>query len=367
VIRRRLAFVGLLVLGAAVGSFATITVWGGSSAAVPAPPPVTTATVMRTDLVTTTLTEGTLGYSPTDPVVNRMTGTYTELPASGTTVQRGDVLYRVDDQPTVLMFGPTPSWRSLALGVNDGPDVLELKSNLMALGHAGGLFTTASSHFDSLTALAVERWQSAHGYLPDGQVALGQIVFLPGPVLVGSPNVARGQPASPGSIPYQATTATRIVAVPLTPNLLSVAVGERVSIVLASNTTTGGTITAVGPAPTSGNPASAGSTTGGTTSGGSDQSQASALATVTPDQPGTTGTGAGVPVQVSLTVQSASNVLAAPIAALLALAGGGYGVEVVGPSGVHHVVGVTMGVFSGSQVQINGAGVQAGTRVVVAQ
>ena len=70
---------------------------------------------------------------------------------------------------------------------------------------------------------------------------------------------------------------------------------------------------------------------------------------------------------MSLTTQSAAGVLAAPISALLALAGGGYAVEVVGPGGTHHLVGVTTGIFTGSQVQVSGQGIEAGTRVVVAQ
>ena len=50
-----------------------------------------------------------------------------------------------------------------------------------------------------------------------------------------------------------------------------------------------------------------------------------------------------------------------------ALSGGGYGLEVVEPSGVHQLVGVTAGLFASGQVQVSGAGVAAGTRVVVAQ
>ena len=61
------------------------------------------------------------------------------------------------------------------------------------------------------------------------------------------------------------------------------------------------------------------------------------------------------------------DVLAVPVSALLALAGGGYGVEVVAPSGAHHLVGVTTGLFAGGQVQVSGAGITAGTKVVVAQ
>ena len=79
--------------------------------------------------------------------------------------------------------------------------------------------------------------------------------------------------------------------------------------------------------------------------------------TVTPGRPRATGTGANVPVQVSLAVQSARDVLAAPVAALLALAGGGYGLEVVTPSGAYHLVGVITGIFAAGQVQVSGPGI----------
>jgi hypothetical protein len=145
-------------------------------------------------------------------------------------------------------------------------------------------------------------------------------------------------------------------------------VGETVSIVLPDQTTTTGTVAAVGPpAPgtvSSGSSSSSSSSGGG---GGSGQPEVTAVATVIPDHPEVTGTGDGVGVQVALTVQSARDVLAAPIAALLALAGGGYGLEVVPPNGVHHLVGVTTGVFTGSQVQVSGQGIDSGTKVVVAQ
>jgi hypothetical protein len=88
---------------------------------------------------------------------------------------------------------------------------------------------------------------------------------------------------------------------------------------------------------------------------------------VHPDRPGATGTGDGVPVQVSLPTQSVSGVLAIPVTALLALAGGGYGVEIVTGPGTDRLVGVQTGIFAGGQVAITGPGIAAGTRVVVAQ
>jgi hypothetical protein len=366
--RRPVAFGGALLAAAVVGSVVTITLWSGNSTtASPRRPAVTTAPVVRTDLATTSLTEGTLGYAPLGPVVNRLSGIYTELPGPGATIHPGAALYRVDDRPVILMSGATPAWRDFAAGMADGPDVTELEANLVALGDAAGLFSTATDHFSALTADAIQRWQVANGLARDGQVALGQVVFLPGPVLVGADNAAVGQTAAPGDDPFQVSTTTRIVTVALNPSLPSVALGEAVSIVLQTNTTTPGRITAIGPAPPTGGSGSQGSSGNSTGAGGSNQPPASALVTITPDQPAATGTGSGVAVQVSLTTQSATGVLAVPVSALLALAGGGYGVEAVTPSGSHHLVGVTTGVFTGSQVQITGPGIEAGSRVVVAQ
>ncbi|HTS15229.1 MAG TPA: hypothetical protein VMH24_06155, partial [Candidatus Sulfotelmatobacter sp.] len=173
----------------------------------------------------------------------------------------------------------------------------------------------------------------------------------------------------PGISPFQVTTTTRVVALALTPDLPAVTVGEAVSIVLPDQSTTTGTVEAVGPPPP-GTASSGGSGAGGSPPGGgnsSNEPQVSALATITLDHPEPTGTADGVAVEVALAVQSARGVLAVPIAALLALAGGGYGVEVAEPSGAHRLVGVTTGVFTGSQVEVRGDGLAPGTRVVVAQ
>ena len=353
---RRGLTVSLALTGAAIaGAVLTVAVRGGAPApAVSVPPPVTTATVVRTDLATTVLTGGTLDYASTDPVVNRLSGTYTQLPSVGAVIANGQILYRVDNQPVVLMTGGIPVWRSFALGMTAGPDVAELQSNLIALGEAGGLLSSATGHFDVSTADAVERWQRAQGYPVTGQIALGEIIFLPSSVLVGAESVAPGQAASPGDFPFQVTTTARTVTVPLNPNLPPVSIGETVSIVLPTNATTPGKVTAIGPVP----PSAAGG--GGSSGSGNSQSQVSSQLIVVPDDPAATGSGSGAAVEVSLTTQSVSGVLAVPVSALLALGGGGYGVEVVSPSGTHHLVGVTTGIYAGSRVQVSGAGNRSG-------
>ena len=79
--KRALAVPALLTAAAVTGAVVTVAVRGGAAApAAAAPPPPATATVVRTNLATTVLTEGTLGYAPTPPVVNQIAGTYTWLP-----------------------------------------------------------------------------------------------------------------------------------------------------------------------------------------------------------------------------------------------------------------------------------------------
>jgi len=324
------------------GAVAAVAVRGGQTAtAAPAPPRVATATVVRTNLVSTALTGGTLGYAAARPVVNLVTGIYTWLPRPRALIRAEGVLYRVDDSPVTLMAGAVPAWRPFGIGMTDGPDVRQLQAGLIAGRFAGGLFTTPTGHYDLATADAVERWQAARGLTVTGAVTLGQVVFLPTAVLAGAMNVAVGEAASPGQRPYQATTGQRTVTVPLNPTLPPTAVGEAVSIILPSQATVPGKITAV-----------------------SAVSSTSGQLTVTPSR--ATGMGMNVQVQVALAVQSARGVLAVPVSALLALTGGGYGLEVVTPSGAHRLVGVTAGLFASGQVQVSGPGITAGTRVVVA-
>jgi peptidoglycan hydrolase-like protein with peptidoglycan-binding domain len=263
------------------------------------------------------------------------------------------------------MYGRIPAWRAMNAGLS-GRDVLQLERNLIALGYANGLFTAPGSTYTLATAAAVERWQAATGQPVTGQVDLGAIVFLPGPVRVGAPLVALGDTASPGQSPYLVTRPNRVVSVPLNPaSAPPVRRGERVSIELPAGGWAPGKITAIGP------PAPAVNTAGqsgspGANAGGS-QPADSAVLTVVPSHPQVTGTGSGIPVQVALITQQAHDVLAVPVSALLALAGGGYGVEVPESSGGHRLVAVHTGVFEGSMAQIWGPGIRPGTKVVTAQ
>jgi hypothetical protein len=95
-------------------------------------PPVNTATVERGKLSDMVSMYGTLTYrarSDGSPysVINRARGTYTKLPEGADTVDCGEVLYRVNDNPVLLLCGSTPAYRSLSKG-DSGPDVAERSS-----------------------------------------------------------------------------------------------------------------------------------------------------------------------------------------------------------------------------------------------
>jgi multidrug efflux pump subunit AcrA (membrane-fusion protein) len=70
----------------------------------------------------------------------------------------------------------------------------------------------------------------------------------------------------------------------------------------------------------------------------------------------------GAPVSVSLETGRTKDALAVPVTALVATAPGRYAVELAGS---RRLVGVTLGAFADSWVQVTGSGLAPGTRVVV--
>jgi hypothetical protein len=70
------------------------------------------------------------------------------------------------------------------------------------------------------------------------------------------------------------------------------------------------------------------------------------------------------PVIVNIVSARARNVLAVPVNALVALAGGGYAVQVV-QGRTAHLVAVHTGLFGSTLVQVSGSGLHPGVRVEV--
>jgi hypothetical protein len=334
---------------------------------------VATATVARTDLVSTTQIAASLGYAGWYTISNQAPGTaYTALPGPGRIVRRGQQLYEVDGAPVVLFYGSRPEWRALFPGVADGRDVAQLDRNLIALGYATRAGLPVSDVFTGATAVAVGNWQAADGLPVTGTVPLGQIAFAAGPLRVASVAASLGGTPAPGGTVLTATSTTPVVqaAVPVSEEYL-VQAGDQVTVTLPDGaTTTPGVVQSVSSvaATAGGTPAgsSAGSPAGaaGSAAGGGAGNQVTVPVTIRLTRPPGTGNLDQAPVTVSIVTARAANVLAVPVNALVALAGGGYAVEVV--RGRHRsLMGVRTGLFSSTVVQVSGDGLRAGLAVEV--
>jgi peptidoglycan hydrolase-like protein with peptidoglycan-binding domain len=162
----------------------------------------TTATVTRRTLSEGSTVDGKLGYGGKLELYDRLSGTFTWLPAAGAVIGRGGALFRVDDRPVVLMYGSVPAYRALKQGVSDGPDVAELNANLVALGFDPDGAITDDESFGEATTAAVRRWQKAERLPETGEIELGRIVFAPGARRVTEVHVSLGQDP-PGEEPAQ--------------------------------------------------------------------------------------------------------------------------------------------------------------------
>ncbi len=302
--------------------------------------------------------------------------TYTSLPQPGQIIRQDQQVYGVSDEPVLLLYGSIPAYRAFYSGMPDGSDVVELTHDLMALGFGAGL--APSDHFSSATAAAVARWQRATGLTVTGEILFGQVVFEPGPLRVTSVNPSVGASVGGGTggggAVLSATSTRPIVIINLDVSQEYLVKRDNdVSIVLPDGTTTvSGRVESVGSVATCPGGGGIGTGSGGASadqspcqSGGNGNSSApTVMVTVAFDRTPALARLDQAPVNVNITTQRADHVLAVPVNALLALAGGGFGVDVVSGHATH-LVGVTTGLYTSSLVQVSGAGLTVGTRVEV--
>jgi len=318
------------------------------------------ATVTRRSLSSQQNENGTLGYAGEYSVVNQSIGALTALPRVGQVVRSGHVLYEVAEQPIVLFYGDTPAHRALSKGMS-GSDVSELNANLVALGYASSeQLDWAPEYFSSETKYALERLQEALGVKQTGYLSLGEAVFLSGALRITKVMATLGAQVPPGGTVALASSTTRQVLIHLSASQQSaVRKGDRVTITLPNGSTTPGVVSSIGTV------ASAPAGKGG--EGGKGEEGAPTIEVdVAPSDPSATGHLDQAPVTVSITTASVPNALVVPVNALLALAGGGYAVEVV-EGRVHRLVAAALGLFDDAEglVQVSGHGLSAGQRVVV--
>ncbi|MEY9949510.1 peptidoglycan-binding protein [Kitasatospora sp. GAS1066B] len=138
--RRRVAVIVALAVTVGIGAAGAVVLSGRGKphAAASSGAQVRTVAVVKTDLSNSQTISGTLGFGTPQTLTGAKQGIITALPAAGTTVTRGQELYRVNDQPVPLFYGGTPLFRSLDKPGLVGRDVQVVASNLQALGYDVG-------------------------------------------------------------------------------------------------------------------------------------------------------------------------------------------------------------------------------------
>ncbi|HZM84802.1 MAG TPA: peptidoglycan-binding domain-containing protein [Candidatus Limnocylindrales bacterium] len=337
--------VAVVAAGAAAAAVALARRDSAGAASGPQLPPAT-AKITRQDLRATEEVTGDLGYGPANSLINRLPGTVTSLPIAGSVIKQGQVLYGVDGRPAVLLYGAQPAYRPLGPG-DEGVDVKQLETALRALGYTG---FTVDEKYTSDTAGAVRQWQEDLRLPESGRVELGRVVFAAGALRVETLRVELGQPAQPGSPVLSHTGTTRLVTARLEVSDQKMAVpGTPVKIEMPSGTTVSGTVDkvySVIEAP----------------SGQGQQPKTRLEAIISLADPKAAEGFDAATVDIVFTVAERKQVLAVPVAALVALAEGGYGVELVDGTATRYLR-VETGLFAGGQVEVSGAEIAEGQTV----
>ena len=365
---RRRAFLAMgaaavLAAGAGAGAFASKS---GPFAAKAKPTTSTfngaTDTITKGDLQGHTSVTGTLRYSDSRKFKSGFEGVLIQVPASGTVLTQGDVLYRTGSEIAYLMHGSLPAWRTFEAGMENGEDIRQLETLLQGMGYFD---YEPDNHFSWATTSAIMKWQKDVGLPQTGTIPLGRMVFTPGDLRVGTVTARVGDRVAADAELFDVTSTTQVVDanIKLSDQKLAVA-GTAVTIKLPDAKKTAGKITSVG-TPTE---KSSGSGSGSGAGSGSGESKERVIPiTVTLTDASATTNFQEVSVTVDLPSEKRTGVLSVPVGALLALSADQYGVEIVESGGTTRKVPVTIGLFAGGRVEISGEGISEGQRVVVPQ
>jgi multidrug efflux system membrane fusion protein len=343
---RTAAIGGLVALAGAAAVAAGVGFGGGRGEAPGAVGPPATAQVTRQTMLDTYEQDGDLGYGPPTTLAGRIPGIVTMVPLPGDVIARGKAVYRVDDAPVVLLYGAVTAYRTLAPGVV-GPDVRQLEENLQALGYGG---FTVDATYSSGTATAVRRWQRGLGLSETGEVELGRVLFAPGEIRIDSVTACVNASTGGGDDVLRYTGTGRRVTVLLEVSKQRLARKDvDVQVRLPGAGAVAGRIERVAsvveqPSDPAARP----------------ETRIEAIVSLA-DPSAAAGIDAAV-VTVVFTAAERRDVLTVPVAALVALAEGGYGLEVVDGDATHYVR-VETGLFAAGRVEVTGDGLREGLTV----
>ena len=380
------ALAGAAVLVAVIATAVVVVLSGAThtTQATQEPSP-STAKVTKGKLSAMVSLDGTLTYRARSdgspyPVINQALGRYTELPADGDKIECGDVFYRVDNKPVLLLCGTVPAYRDLYFG-DVGKDVGQLNRNLHTLGYDAKAGVDIydddpdANAFTDKTERAFQLLQHDKGFRVTGYLAIGDAVFLPESVRIasmtgelnGSAQLSAqsggsspmgallGGSAQPGAQVLYATSDMLEVQVKLDASQQGeVKAGDPAQITLPGSKSVSGKVDRLG--------------TVAQLPAGQNTNVAAATipAYVSLDDPATARGLDKAPVQVDITTDGVESALSVPVTALVGKSGGGFAVEVFRDGGERVLVPVKLGLFdtADGRVQVEG-NLAEGDQVVV--
>lgn len=344
----------------ATGAAVTALIWPGGVAATdeqPTQEPVVSqqaaesdsVVVTRRDLIEEVEINGRVGHGRESTLPIEASGLVTETRASGDVVEPGESLLRVGDRPVTLAEGEQPLYRELRrvssgerddagdkLGLQSGADVEQLQSFLLGAGFDDEGRLETDGTFGLTTQRAVKAWQRSVGHPATGKVDRSQLVFAAGELRIESMPLV-GESFSEVTVTADVPTVT----VSVTDKQRSFfGIGDEVTL----TSTAGGTQGAV---------------VSQKRTVGDDGSTRYEIEIEISDPVALAGSES---VKVSATKTEASDVLVVPVRALIALAEGGWAVQVDGPSG-STLTGVELGSVVDGLAEISG--IDEGATVVV--
>jgi peptidoglycan hydrolase-like protein with peptidoglycan-binding domain len=192
-----LALVALL--GGAGGGYLAASRDSDTSSVAKEPVELSTAKVQQLDLVTYDETTATLGFTTSATVSSPVAGTVTGIVAGGDTIDAGTIVATIDGNPVVAMIGDIPGYRDLSTSSSDGADIRQLEANLVQLGFDTDHEIVIDEEFDSATKAAVTAWEDSLGLDGDGEIVAGELVFVPGRLLVDTVSATVGGSVESGA------------------------------------------------------------------------------------------------------------------------------------------------------------------------
>lgn len=275
------------------------------------------STVVRRDLRKTFDTEGVLSFGDRTGVITNSTGVVSGLPEEGDIPEFGSPLFYVDSEPVFVFKGSLPQYRDFTPGMSSGKDILQLEyalriSKLVDNGELEPNETIGKATWDALDRL----YEHFNIDEPD-ELPIGSVLFVPDSFRVGSVQVVHGQRLTGAETIFERTDIAPSVIVDVDPSRLALfSIGTTAEVTLPTDEVLSATVS------------SHDSEVQG--SFGTDTGAAADVAIRVElefahdadfDLP------ESAPVEIAVTREMHPNVIAVPLVALVALAGGGFAVE----------------------------------------